>query len=414
MIKCPICQTMCKSGVRWCDGCGSVERHRALVNLLTNKQIDIQNKKILILSEGKRSNGKYYETSYYLAKHSDLTTMDIMDHSTYFGDTQTYDIYESIEKAESFKDNTFDIVIACHVLTAVENDLNAISEMSRILKNDGILIINDGINKPVSEPYVAKNGQYTRRHYNKTELINVFDRFFDEVKLEISDDLIYCNGIEFIVCKNKKNVYEIGSTTPYCDSGWWRHIIVVYGLSRTGNSSLEKALQQLGLNTIFIDEGRVKSDNKMEQYTKFHSNINENKPFFEGIKENVFLLGSKLKNEIDKIYEYYPGVKIICTDRNDDDWVISMKIHNLVADRPNPKREDLIKEKSSFINNINTQVSKLEFFDQNNFLKLSVDENNKLELLCNFLHIKKEDRDFIYPQVSTNSKIELTREQIDF
>jgi len=413
-LKCPVCNFVCVIGERYCNGCGSVERHRALVRLINEQKIDIKDKQILILSEGKRDNGNYYETAYYLAKHSNLTTLDIIPHCTYFGDKQSYDIYESIEKATSIKDNSFDFVIANHVLTAVENDLTALSEISRILKPNGSFIINDGISHTKTEPYIAKKGQYTRRHYNREELIKVLNRFFTNVNLKVADDLIYAKNIKFIICTNKKNNYEYGSTSHYCFSGWWRHIVIVFALSRTGSSSLEIALRKIGYNTLHLDKGRAKSENKMDQYTKVLSNITKNKPFFEGVKENVFILGVTLLNEVNKIYEYYPGVKIIFTDRSNEGWVISMKNHQLVANRPNPKRKKLIDSKNSFINKITTQIAKLTFFDKNNFLKLSVDDINKKNLLCNFLHIKNEKRDFIYPHISTNQKLKLTREQIEF
>ena len=68
-LVCPICNNKCNQGERYCNECGSVERHRALVNLYKNKKIgDATGKNVLIVSEGKRDNGKYYETSYYFSK----------------------------------------------------------------------------------------------------------------------------------------------------------------------------------------------------------------------------------------------------------------------------------------------------------------------------------------------------------
>jgi SAM-dependent methyltransferase len=41
-----------------------------------------------------------------------------------------------------FKDKTFDIVYSCHVLEHVSNDFNALSEVYRVLKDDGIFILS--------------------------------------------------------------------------------------------------------------------------------------------------------------------------------------------------------------------------------------------------------------------------------
>ena len=61
-LNCPICNHLCNLGEKYCNECGSVERHRALVNLYKKNIIgDLTNKNVLIVSEGKRDNGKYYE-----------------------------------------------------------------------------------------------------------------------------------------------------------------------------------------------------------------------------------------------------------------------------------------------------------------------------------------------------------------
>jgi SAM-dependent methyltransferase len=41
-----------------------------------------------------------------------------------------------------FKDKVFDVVYSCHVLEHISNDLNALSEIYRVLKDDGIFILS--------------------------------------------------------------------------------------------------------------------------------------------------------------------------------------------------------------------------------------------------------------------------------
>jgi len=411
-LNCPICNHLCNLGEKYCNECGSVERHRALVNLYKKNIIgDLTNKNVLIVSEGKRDNGKYYETSYYFSKISKLTTLDIMDHTTYFNDTQRYDIYNHLENIKSIHDNSFDCIICNHVLTAVEYDLTALTEISRILKKDGIFVINDGISHSKTESFIAKIGQYTRRHYVKNDIMDILSNYFN-VSLHIENDSIFKANCEYLVCKDNKKTIKKGLSIPLPDEGWWKHIVVVFSLSRCGSSSLEIALQNIGYKTLNVDSGRAKRNNTTKEYEQILFNIKESKPIFENVdkKYNAFILGMHEKDNITKIIKDYPGVKIIYTNRENNSWVISMKNHQLVADRPNPKREDLINFKNNIINSITTQIEQNKFTD--NSLLFNVSNGDDYKKLCNFLH--KDIPGSTYPHISTNEKLNLTKEQIDF
>ena len=412
-IECPICNYKCDEGKRYCTECGSVERHRALINLY-NKNIigDLSNKNVLIVSEGKRDNGKYYETSYFFSKISILTTLDIMDHTTYFKDTQRYDVYESLENLKSIKDNSFDCVICNHVLTAVEYDLTSLTEISRVLKKNGIYVMNDGISYTKTESFIANKGQYIRRYYNINDIKHILSNYFGNVELINEYDNIYKFDCEYLICRDNKKTIKNGVSVPLPNKGWWRHVIFVFCLSRTGSSSLEIALQNIGYNTIFCDSGRCIQNNNLDEYDKILLNYKKKNPLLKNIdsKFNAFILGSLSSNNITKIISDYPGAKIICTDRNDDDWIISMKNHQLVANRPNPRRVELINTKKQFIKNIKKQIYKNKFTD--NFLLFNADSCDKYNKLCKFLHKNIPNKK--YPRISTNRKLILTQEQINF
>ena len=164
------------------------------------------------------------------------------------------------------------------------------------------------------------------------------------------------------------------------------------------------------------DPGHAKRDNKVKEYDQVLLNIKQNKPVFENVnkKYNAFIMGSHYKNELKNLHRDYPKVKIILTNRNDNVWVISMKNHLLVANRSNPKRTNLIKNKTDFRDSVKNQLNDLKFFVKENFLELNVDDKNKHKTLCNFLNIDVNKFTFEYPHISTNKKLTLTQEQIDF
>ena len=134
---------------RYCHYCGSVERHRCLVSSIKTEKINelLFNEPVLILSEGKRQNNRYYESAYYFNTICKLKTMDIRKYGgTCFRDNQYYDYVHNCEDLSFVKDGTYKAIVVNHVLTAVKNDLTTLSNFNRILKDDGLLIVTDSIN----------------------------------------------------------------------------------------------------------------------------------------------------------------------------------------------------------------------------------------------------------------------------
>ena len=256
-VKCSVCNKIFNVNKRFCQECGSVERHRALAEILRKNEMISKDKKVLIVSEGQRLNKKYYETAYFLSEKCELTTCDIISHTTYFKDQQYYNLYENLESLYTIKDNTFDIVICMHVLTAVENDITSFKEISRVLKQDGTFIMNDGVDEnKESKEYIAQVGQYTRRHYGLDNLKELINKFFSKLNIIRGNDFSMENyGGLFFICKDKKSYVEYGNSTPIITTGWLSCLpekVFVFGESRTGNSSTEIALQILGYKTLFF------------------------------------------------------------------------------------------------------------------------------------------------------------------
>jgi len=138
-IICPLCNYKNHSFVHlsnshkisWnsaCQNCDSRSRHRGLYFLYKKYLTNSSDKKILHFAPEKYlvnaiksfGDNEYYSTDYNMT-HVDFPREDV--------------------QALSFENNSFDVVIINHVLEHVPNDNDAIKEISRILKNNGYVII---------------------------------------------------------------------------------------------------------------------------------------------------------------------------------------------------------------------------------------------------------------------------------
>lgn len=219
--NCPVCDTFMEPiENRFCNNCGSVERHRCLIKSIKKEKINnlLLNEPLLILSEGKRECNKYYESAYYFNKICKIDTMDIRKYGgTCFSDNQYYDYVHNCEDLSFIENNKYKAIVLNHVLSAVKNDLTTLSNFNRILKNDGILIITDSIsNERETILYDSESSTMCCRLYGK-DFSQILLRFFDEVKI-ISDydSLTNCTTSCYICFKNNKHIDNIkGSSTPY-------------------------------------------------------------------------------------------------------------------------------------------------------------------------------------------------------
>lgn len=112
---------------KMCPRCGSLGRHRRLWQIINNElSINIENK-ILDFSPSriffKKLKEKY---PYYIS--SDYLENPLVD--------RRYDITAIPEPSDSF-----DLILCYHILEHIENDIKAMSELFRILKKNGNVII---------------------------------------------------------------------------------------------------------------------------------------------------------------------------------------------------------------------------------------------------------------------------------
>ena len=224
---CPVCDITCTTiENRYCNECGSVERHRALIKTIKDNNISdsLKNQPILILSEGKRKCNKYYETAYYFNKISNkLKTLDIRDYGgTCFKDNQFYDYVHNCEDLSFIKNGEYKAIVLNHVLTSIKNDLTALSEFNRILKNDGIVLITDGIKEGNTELYDSSSSTMCCRLYGENDFEDILKNFFSDIEKYIVYDNITKSYNNIYICFKKGKQIEkivegvtLGSTTDY-------------------------------------------------------------------------------------------------------------------------------------------------------------------------------------------------------
>ncbi len=138
---CNVCEKELKSFVlshngqdKLCPYCGSLPRTRVLWQYLKEKQ-DIETRKIKVLD--------FSPQRYFKKRFKALNNITYVD-SDYESKSclKNYDIC-NIDEA----DETYDLIICYHVLEHVKNDKKAMSELYRILKPAGNLLIQVPFNK---------------------------------------------------------------------------------------------------------------------------------------------------------------------------------------------------------------------------------------------------------------------------
>ncbi|MFO3796886.1 MAG: methyltransferase domain-containing protein, partial [Anaerolineales bacterium] len=115
---------------RKCGVCGGLERQRALAALLKSDllQADVRGKRILLISPS-RSELKIFSA----IANAQITTLDIRK------ELKT-DIVADLCNMPEVPSRSFDIIAASHVLVSVHDLKAALSEISRVLADDGLFI----------------------------------------------------------------------------------------------------------------------------------------------------------------------------------------------------------------------------------------------------------------------------------
>jgi SAM-dependent methyltransferase len=150
----------------FCPNCLSKNRERLLKDVMDHF-LDLRNKKVLHFSPEKH----LYQ---YLKTRANVTTIDILpgfyktiDSSIVYGDATSL----------QFEDESFDLVIANHILEHIPEDLKAMKEMYRVLRNGGVAILqvpwSEILPATIEEPYIA-DPQRQARLYGQKDHVRIY------------------------------------------------------------------------------------------------------------------------------------------------------------------------------------------------------------------------------------------------
>lgn len=114
----------------FCPNCLSKNRER-LVKHVMESYIDFTGKKILHFSPEKNLHK-------HLSAHAHVTTIDL-EPGFYKAIDST--IIQGDATRLQFADNSFDVVVANHILEHIPDDVKAMSEILRVLKKDGVAVL---------------------------------------------------------------------------------------------------------------------------------------------------------------------------------------------------------------------------------------------------------------------------------
>lgn len=167
-VYCLICQKyfskfiVLENGDKLCPACGSLPRHRRLWLLLTKEKPITSNDVILhfspercITNKLKKIHGEKYHTTDYDVKFNTNFHFDIANIAA--------------------KNETYSYIICYHVLEHIENDIQAMKELYRILKRGGKVIIQT----PFKDGSIYENATITTKqerlqHFGQDDHVRIY------------------------------------------------------------------------------------------------------------------------------------------------------------------------------------------------------------------------------------------------
>ena len=157
------------------------------------------------------------------------------------------------------------------------------------------------------------------------------------------------------------------------------------GLPKTGTWSLCLAMKLLGFKSLhFIYPGDF----------KYYKNTIDNYDFVNDCPISYIF---------DELSKEYPDSKFICTTRNLDSWLKSSNFFfkknrfEKSVEHLNILFESPIFQKEKFIKCYENHAKKVEIFSRtNSVLYLPLEYEDKWDLICSFLKIKKINRNYPY------------------
>jgi DNA-directed RNA polymerase subunit RPC12/RpoP len=171
---------------RRCPQCGSIERTRALIGWLSSN-VDFAGKRIFAVAPSDSAN------KYISAENPDR--FDRCDIRPLSG----FEIQADISKMPEVESGSYDFAMAIKVLEHCDDDVNAISEICRILEPRGKFIVMGDIRKGVETENIDDPTSFygddafeeynigTFRRYGLEDLEDMLDQFFKVKTYEVED-----------------------------------------------------------------------------------------------------------------------------------------------------------------------------------------------------------------------------------
>lgn len=165
--QCNVCETQLKNFAKLSNGdlicpvCGSISRTRRLYKILTEEfmtsnitVLDFSPFRILYRKWKKKTNIQYFAT--------DFGTDFIADYR--------YDITDI-----DCKDETFDLIICYHILEHIVDDKKAMSELYRVLKKNGTVLIQTPFKEgEIYEDYSIVTEKERLKHFGQEDHVRIY------------------------------------------------------------------------------------------------------------------------------------------------------------------------------------------------------------------------------------------------
>ncbi len=180
-----------------CPRCGEVERMRLSVLVLDSiyKRVDTSKMKVLHISP-ENALRKKFKKMFGSYTSADLYRKDV----DYQFDIQNI----------PFENETFNLVFASHVLEYPEDDVLAISEIRRVLKNDGIAVLPVPILHEKTKDLVTRNVTNRMMHEPGLDYFDRFKQFFTNVEIFNANSFDEKYNLKTIISEDKSesNIYD--------------------------------------------------------------------------------------------------------------------------------------------------------------------------------------------------------------
>jgi len=155
-----------------CPYCLSLPRHRIVCNHFENKK-ELLPKNNIIMFGAERSIKKCFNRNGCRYKTADLFN-------------PTADFKVDIQNIQ-FPDESFGLIICNHVLQHVQDYKIALSELKRVLKNDGILELTVATNRNLETVYEDPDivsGEDRNKHFGQHDYARIFGNDFEKILTE--------------------------------------------------------------------------------------------------------------------------------------------------------------------------------------------------------------------------------------